>query len=104
MTGEKLYQERARAALPVLVRQAKAGKPILYGALAEELKMPNPRNLNYPLGSIGRTIEKISSAWKLKIPPIQCLVINKRDALPGEGIGWFLLKKEDFALLPKHQK
>jgi len=53
ISGEKLYQERARAALPLLVRQAQAGAPIFYSDLADELGMPNPRNLNYVLGSIG---------------------------------------------------
>ena len=39
--GEKLYQERARAALPILVRQATAQQKIKYGDLAEEVGMPN---------------------------------------------------------------
>src|SRR5690606_18922841 len=34
----------------------------------------------------------------------QCLVVNKNTGLPGEGIGWFLVKKEDFATLPLKQK
>lgn len=97
--GEKLYQERARAALPLLVRQAKARAPIYYSDLAEELSMPNPRNLNYVLGSIGRTLELLSNEWNEKIPPIQCLVVNRSTGLPGEGIGWFLVKKEDFKKL-----
>ncbi len=55
--GKKLYQERARKALPLLVRQALANQPILYSDLAQELDMPNPRNLNYVLGSIGYTLQ-----------------------------------------------
>jgi len=104
LEGGKLYQERARAALPLLVRQAEAGVPIFYSDLAEELGMPNPRNLNYVLGSIGQTMERLSKAWKEKVPAIQCLVVNKSTGLPGEGIGWFLVKKEDFASLPLRQK
>lgn len=104
IAGDKLYQQRARLALPLLVRQAEAGVPIFYSNLAAELGMPNPRNLNYVLGSIGQTMERLSKAWKLKVPPIQCLVINKATGLPGEGIGWFLVKKEDYATLPLRQK
>jgi hypothetical protein len=52
LSGSKLYQERARKALPLLVRQAKAEQPIYYSALAEYLDMPNPRNLNYVLDYI----------------------------------------------------
>ena len=104
ISGDKAYQVRARAALPLLVRQAQAGAPVFYSDLAEELGMPNPRNLNYVLGSIGQSLERLSKAWKTKVPPIQCLVVNKGTGLPGEGIGWFLVKKEDFSALPLRQK
>lgn len=104
ISGDKAYQVRARAALPLLVRQAEAGAPVFYSDLAEELGMPNPRNLNYVLGSIGQSLERLSKAWKSKVPPIQCLVVNKSTGLPGEGIGWFLVKKEDFSTLPLRQK
>lgn len=104
LDGNKLYQKRARAALPLLVRQAAAAKPIFYSALAEELGMPNPRNLNYVLGSIGQAMVRLSKKWKTKVPPIQCLVVNKATGLPGEGIGWFLITKEDFGKLPLRRR
>ena len=104
ISGDKPYQIRAREALPILIRQAEAGTPIYYSSLAEELGMPNPRNLNYVLGSIGTTLENLSKAWKVKVPPIQCLVVNKNTGLPGEGIGWFLIKKEEFSSLSKRQQ
>jgi hypothetical protein len=104
IAGDKLYQERARAALPLLVRQAKAGARIFYSDLAEELGMPNPRNLNFVLGSIGQSMQLLSKSWKEKVPPIQCLVVNKASGLPGEGIGWFLVKKEDYKSLPLRQQ
>lgn len=102
--GKKLYQERARKALPLLVRQALANQPIFYLDLANELKMPNPRNLNYVLGSIGQTLQEISTEWKDEIPPISCLVINKDTGLPGEGVRWFITDKNNFAKLPRKQK
>lgn len=104
ISGTKLYQTRARLVLPILVRQAEAGQPIFYSSLAEEVGIPNPRNLNYVLGSIGTTMENLSKAWEQKIPPIQCLVVNKATGLPGEGIGWFLVKKEEFSSLSRRQK
>jgi hypothetical protein len=94
--GEKLYLARARAALPLLVRQAWAGQPIFYSALAEELGMPNPRNLNYVLSAIGKELEKLGRVKGTDIPPIQALVINKSTQLPSEGIRWFL--RDDTAL------
>lgn len=107
LSGDKLYQERARAALPLLVRQATRSHSatVFYSDLADELGMPNERNLNYVLGYIGGAlVEKLSRDWKEKIPPIQCLVINKRDRLPGEGIGWFITKKEEFRKLPRREQ
>jgi hypothetical protein len=106
LSGDKLYQERARAALPLLVRQATQahGATIFYSDLAAELGMSNERNLNYVLSYIGNALESLSRDWKEKIPPIQCLVINKRDRLPGEGIGWFITKKEDFRKLPRREQ
>lgn len=104
ISGSSKYQLRARAALPLLVRQACAGVPIFYSDLAKELGMSNPRNLNYVLGCVGQTLENLSKAWKCKVPPIQCLVVNKGTGLPGEGIGWFVSKKENFSKLTLRQK
>jgi len=104
IAGPKLYQQRARQALPLLVRQAEAGTTIYYSDLAAELGMRNPRNLNFVLGSIGQTIENLSREWKEPVPPIQCVVVNRVTGLPGEGIGWFLVKKEDFVALPRDKQ
>lgn len=90
ISGPKLYHQRAREALPMLVRQAQAGQPIFYSDLAEELGMTNPRVLNYPLGCVGEALQKLSEEWEESVPPIQCLVVSKSDGLPGEGVGWFL--------------
>jgi hypothetical protein len=86
--GNKLYQQRARAAFPLLVRQAWAGQPIYYGAFAEELNMSNPRTLNYPLGTIGEALLALGASWGETIPPLQCLVLNKNTDLPGVGVDW----------------
>lgn len=100
ISGDKLYQRRARKALPLLVRQAQLQRTIYYWELASELGMPNPRNLNYPLGSIGQALMNLSAEWDEPIPAIQCLVINKRKRLPGEGVGWFITKRIAFEKLP----
>lgn len=104
LSGEKLYQQRARSALPLLVRQAMASTPIVYEDLAYELKMPNPRNLNYVLGSIGQTLLNLSEHWNIEVPPIQCLVVNKNTRLPGEGIGWFITDLSHYKKLSNKQR
>lgn len=88
--GEKLYQERARRILPILVRQAAAKRPLSYEALAEELSMTNPRVLNYPLGCVGRALIELAEDWDYDIPHIQSLVVNKQTKLPGPGFDGFL--------------
>lgn len=88
--GDKLYQQRAREALPILVRQAKAATPIYYEDLATEMGMPNPRNLNYPLGCIGDALNELSKEWGRDIPHIQAIVRNRQTDLPGPGFDGFL--------------
>ncbi len=96
LKGDKLYQERARQAFPILVRQAKAQKEIYYSDLAEELGMPNPRNLNYVLGTIGNAMMQLGEKWDEEVPPIQSVVVNKSKGLPGEGFEWFVPNKKDY--------
>jgi hypothetical protein len=99
----KLYITRADKALPILVRQALVGQSITYQNLAQEIGMPNPRNLNMVLGYIGNRLIKLGKESNREIPPINCLVINKDTGLPGKGIGSFITK-EDFSRLTKSQK
>src|SRR5262245_27253988 len=89
--GPKLYQRRAEVALPLLVRQAQAREPITYEALAEEMGMQNPRNLNYVLGSVGHTLRLLAQRTGWKVPPIQTIVVNKHTDMPGSGGQWFAM-------------
>lgn len=89
--GEKLYQERARKILPILVRQAASKRPLSYESLADELSMTNPRVLNYPLGCVGRALIELAENWDDEIPHIQSLVVNKQTGLPGPGFDGFLI-------------
>lgn len=103
MFGEATYQRRAREAMPLLVRQALSQTPIYYSDLAAELGMPNPRNLNFVLGSVGRTMTELSAELKHEVPPIQALVRNRATDMPGEGVGQFL-NPGTFRALTSRQK
>lgn len=81
----KLYQQRAARALPLLVRQAMARQTIYYADLADEMGMPNARNLNFVLGSIGSSLDHLRAEWGEKIPPLQAIVVNQSDKMPGSG-------------------
>lgn len=84
-----LYQRRALEALPILVRQAIAGQKIYYSDIADELGIPNARNMNFVLGAVGSSMTELSSLWQEAVPPIQALVVNKATGLPGEGFSEF---------------
>lgn len=100
--GTKLYQERARQALPILVRQAQAGKPITYSNLAQEMGMSNPRNLNFVLGCIGFALEELSKTPFGETPLINILAVNAYTGLPGEGV--FELLKKKFIVISKEER
>lgn len=91
--GDKLYQQRARQVLPILVRQAQSANPVYYETLAQEVGMPNPRNLNYPLGCIGEALNDLAREWDEEIPHIQSMVINRQTNLPGPGFDAFLTSR-----------
>ena len=102
--GDELYQQRARKALPILVRQALAGETIYYSDLAEELEMANPRNLNFVLGSVGRGVENYGVRRGLAVPKLTALVVNKTTGLPGEGVVEFLDRPKEFLAAPPAAK
>lgn len=87
MFGDKLYQQRARQALPLLIRFAYSQSTVTYAELARQLEMSNARNLNYVLGSIGVTLKGLENRWdKGEIPRIALLVFNKAEKMPGDGV------------------
>lgn len=83
--GNKLYQQRARAAFPILVRQAKGETPIPYSDLAAELGMSNPQSLSRVLGAIAQTVDALSENLG-EVPPIQFLAVQKHKDFPGDGV------------------
>jgi hypothetical protein len=102
--GTALYQQRAAQALPILVRQAKVHQPVFYKALADEMGIPFALNLNHVLGAIGDELNRLGEKWHVKIPPIQCLVINQQTGIASRGISWFVPDREVFLKATPQQK
>ena len=105
--GDKLYQQRARRALPILVRQANAKKTIEYGALADELGMKKAfaaLNLKDPLGAIGNELLGLTEVWGEEVPPIQSLVVNQTSGLPGAGIDFYAPEAAHFRTVSRARK
>ena len=87
---DALYIRRAREVMPVLVRLARVERTITYGNLAKFFAIPNARNLNYVLGSIGATLDELSAEFSSRIPPLQSIVVNAGTGFPGLGFDKFL--------------
>ena len=102
--GGELYQQRAFHALPILVRQALAARTIYYGELAHELGMPNVRNLNFVLGAVGASLQRLGKAWAEIIPPLQAVAVNRQSGLPGDGFTGFVPNPGAFKMAPTHRK
>ena len=91
-------------ALPILVRQARAHRTMFYGELAVELGMSNPRNMNYPLGAVGKAMLDLAKTWGRSVPPIQALVVTKSTGLPGEGIACFAPDAKSFTGMSRQDR
>ncbi len=102
--GTKSYEQLARRALPILVRQARARQPLFYSDLARELDMKNPRNLTEVLGTIGKALNALALRWHQHIPPIQSLVINKRRHIPGVGFATIAPVAQDWATVTPFER
>lgn len=68
--GDKLYQQRARAALPILVQCAKARKTITYKELGAAVGMTDLRSIGRVCGSVAATLADLQERWQVgDIPP-----------------------------------
>ena len=96
LAGNDLYQQRGRRALPILVRQARAGVALTYARLADELEMPNVQNTNYVLGAAGRAVADHGMERGVRIPPLTAIVVNQGTGLPSDGVAEFLERPEEY--------
>ena len=78
LQGEELFRQRARTALPFLVRQAKSSKTIFYSQLAKLIGIPHPRNLNHILRAVGDGLIELGKRTGTNIPPIHVLFKDSR--------------------------
>ena len=84
--GDKLYQQRARAALPILVQCAKARKTIMYKELGSVVSMTDLRSIGRVCGSVAAPLSDLQEYWDGNaIPRITNLVI-RQNGRPGAGV------------------
>ncbi len=83
--GSTDSEKYAALILPILVRQAKAGKTITYKALAKEIGKHH-RVIGRALGIIGNELSKMGGP-----PPlINACVVNQSTGEPSEGVDFFM--------------
>lgn len=103
LQGDDFKNSQARKILPILIKRAEMGQPLTYTQLAERIGYKTPRIFGSVLGHLADTLKELGNDYGLKIPPIQCIVIDKKNGIPGKGIG-FLSDPNKFNLLNKEQK
>ncbi len=109
---KKILKKRAKRALPLLINRANIKKTIYYGCLANKLGMNycfGALHSKYVLDYIGEFIQCLNKKSKKDIPYINCLVVSKKDGLPGDGFYGFLIdyeptKEERKNIIEKEQK
>ena len=96
LEGSRWTEITARHSLPILVWCAKKGKQITYGELDREIVR---RGLGHhvmevqygrPAGAIGDSLIELEEKWDESIPPLNAILVNKEDKLPGKGVNDYL--------------
>lgn len=96
LKGRTWTKKTARASLPLLIWCAKKGKTITYGKLDEEIVNRGLGHhvmavqYGYPAGSIGSALIETEEEWGEPIPPLNALVVNAKNGLPGSGVNYYL--------------
>lgn len=96
LIGDTWTKITARSALPILIWCAKNGKTITYGKLDNEIVRRGLGHhvlavqYGYPAGAIGSALIETEEEWGEPIPPLNALVVNARDQLPGKGVNYYL--------------
>ncbi|MNZ64604.1 hypothetical protein D3C78_827780 [compost metagenome] len=96
LQGDNWTKETARAALPILIWCAKNGRTITYGQLDQEIVNRGLGHhvmavqYGYPAGSIGNALIETEEEWGEPIPPLNAIVVNAANGLPGKGVNYYL--------------
>ena len=96
LQGDSWTKVTARHALPLLVWCAKNGKTITYGQLDQEIvKWGLGHHVmvvqyGHPAGAIGDALIETEEDWGEPIPPLNAILVNARDRLPGKGVNYYL--------------
>ncbi|MEM6454360.1 MAG: hypothetical protein AAF772_04625 [Acidobacteriota bacterium] len=66
---------------------AQRGETTTYGALADTLRIRNPRSFGHVFRAINVALNQLGDANGVAIPPIQFLVVRQDSGIPGHAAG-----------------
>lgn len=96
LNRDRWTERTALAALPLLVWCAKNGKTITYGQLDQEIVNRGLGHhvmavqYGYPAGAVGSALIETEEEWGSVITPLNVIVVNAKDRLPGKGVNYYL--------------
>jgi len=96
LLGDSWTTITARHALPIVVWCAKNGRSITYGQLDSEIVTRGLGHhvmavqYGHPAGAIGDALLELEPRWKKRIPPLNAIIVNAKDRMPGKGVNYYL--------------
>lgn len=91
LAGDSWTMTTARNGFPILVEYARARRPITYGEWDRELISRGLGHhvlapvYGHPAGRIGNACAQYGRNNRMHVPPINLLIVNQNDDLPGDG-------------------
>ncbi len=96
LLGNDWTATTARHALPMVIAAAQHGRSITYGEIDREiLRRKLGRHVlavqyGYPAGAIGNAMIELGEHWGIDIPPLNAIIVNAKDGMPGKGVNFYL--------------
>lgn len=96
LRGDRWTQETARKVFPLLVWCAENGRTITYSKLDQEIVSrgwgDHVMYVQYgqPAGAVGDALLETEKKWRVRIPPLNALIVNEKTGVPGKGCDYYL--------------
>lgn len=96
LVGDGWTATTARHALPIVIAAAQHGRCVAYGEIDREIVKRKLGHhvlavqYGYPAGAIGNAMIELGERWSENIPPLNAIIVNAKDGMPGGGVDFYL--------------
>ncbi|MGE3105280.1 MAG: hypothetical protein AB7K14_08525 [Lysobacterales bacterium] len=96
LLGDGWTPTTARHALPIVIAAAQHGRCITYGEIDGEIVTRKLGHhvlavkYGHPAGAIGNAMIELGERWGEDIPPLNAIIVNAKDGMPGDGVNSYL--------------